>query len=72
MTGHEIRAIRQAAGLTQTDFARRVVEQDARDYPNLDRLGTTCMTVSKWERGRAVPEDRARAAIARAFAEYFQ
>ncbi|MDA1677030.1 helix-turn-helix domain-containing protein [Bacillus cereus group sp. TH152-1LC] len=41
MNPQEIRAIRQLAGLTQTEFA--------------NSLGVTLLTVNRWEKGHSVP-----------------
>ena len=38
----QVKSVRKAAGLTQTDFA--------------DKLGVHPQTVSKWERGKTAPD----------------
>lgn len=51
--GRNLRSIRQATGISQSELARR--------------LGVTAATVSQWESGRRAPRDTHRIAIAEFF-----
>ena len=69
LTPRRIRAARVKAGLTGDELAERVRARDAADYPDLPRLRTNCVQVSRWETGTRRPTGRSAVALERVLDE---